>query len=75
MPDSVDPTARAISDLRGDITLLRAEMATLMERLGMLTAGHAASEGEFAMILDLLKALKAGQPEAAKKPEFVGKRG
>lgn len=75
MTDIVDPTARAMTDLRGDITALRAQIPRLMSRLDAVTAGNAAIEDQYAAIIGLLTALKAGQPEAAKKAEFVSKRG
>jgi hypothetical protein len=75
MTDIVDPTARAIADLRGDITALRAQIPRLMSRLDAMASGNAVIEGQYAAIIDLLTALKASQPEAAKKAEFVSKRG
>jgi uncharacterized phage infection (PIP) family protein YhgE len=75
MTDIVDPTARAIADLRGDITALRAQIPRLMSRLEALNAGNAEIAGQYAAIIDMLAELKAGQPEAPKKAEFVSKRG
>jgi hypothetical protein len=75
MTDSVDLTARAIADLRGDITALRAQIPRLMSRLDALQSGNAVIEGQYAAIIELLSALKASQPDAPKKAEFVSKRG
>lgn len=68
MTDSNEALLRAISQLRTDIFAMREEVRPLDARLGHI-------EGQYAEIVALLGALKAGQPDAPKKAEFVSKRG
>lgn len=68
MTEITDPVLRAISQLRADIFAMREEVRPLAGRLETVEAQHAE-------IIALLTALKADRPDAAKKTEFVSKRG